>query len=59
MKERIFEFMKNHGVCSAEFIADVLRWPLAEVQAELAGMERRGEIKSRTQVTYRLNVERE
>ena len=43
----ISDLLASHYPCSAEFIADVLRWPLAEVKAELAKMERRGEIESR------------
>ena len=38
----ISDLLASHYPCSAEFIADVLRWPLAEVKAELAKMERRG-----------------
>ncbi|MBF0802924.1 MULTISPECIES: hypothetical protein [unclassified Neisseria] len=55
----ISDLLVSHYPCSAEFIADVLRWPLAEVKAELAKMERRGEIESRVSVTYRLSEEGE
>ncbi|MBF0804935.1 MULTISPECIES: hypothetical protein [Neisseria] len=59
MTHRISDLLVSHYPCSAEFIADVLRWPLAEVKAELAKMERRGEIESRVLVTYRLSEEGE
>ncbi len=59
MTHRISDLLASHYPCSAEFIADVLRWPLAEVKAELAKMERRGEIESRVSVTYRLSEEGE
>lgn len=59
MKSRISDLLAGHCPCSAEFIADVLQWPLAEVKAELAKMERRGEVESRTTVTYRTTGEGE
>lgn len=59
MTHRISDLLASHHPCSAEFIADVLRWPVAEVKAELAKMERCGEIESRVLVTYRLSEEGE
>ncbi|UOO82785.1 hypothetical protein LVJ83_04785 [Uruburuella testudinis] len=38
--------------CSAEYLADVLRLPLAEVQRKLARLEQQGLIRSKVLVTY-------
>lgn len=51
MRARMLELMQYP--CSAEYMADVLQVPMAEVKAELARMERRGEIESRCVVTYK------
>ncbi|WP_107727144.1 hypothetical protein [Neisseria weaveri] len=53
IKERMCRLLEYP--CSAEYLADVLGIPLAEIFAELARMERQGAVESKCLVTYRIN----
>lgn len=52
LQKRILRLI-NEYPCTAEFIADVLQEPLSDVRAELAKIESRGRLQSKTLVTYK------